>query len=767
MTKWNGRRFCIFIASALPLLAENDVPVTAEHQQVVVEEGPESVVPRQTVPDEAWTVVAPLRESEWRGDDYYGEHFHTVVPFRPYSAAYAASLRGQLTNNQTRQPPLQDKEIEEPIAETDVETVGGAVEETVERDDEGVTTTDDDSPADLEESSEQGGSEVAEGGTAEEESAANETPQEREAERVEFDYSSKSAGALILEKSPGWKGASNLLTSDKDQYAIIPCEETSKSVVISLSEDILVKVVVLADYERYSSTVKEFNLLGAQAVGKWVDLGNFTAKHGSGRQEFQLEEPSWARYLKIRILSHYGDEHFLTISQVSVHGSTMLEGFHQHWEDEQEELSNSEKEEEKAPESLEADTRAEGGDVEEESSPAGDEHALSTPPVNVREISDFAGNDICITQMDTVCPKDMNFEQLLFFYSSNTHFEKMSVLSSASVCRPSRVSVYGHVALPDVLPHSVASVSSLATKNSETISSQKVLSPDLNYEPSSIVESPMISQIQQLIKTASGIDVDLRKVNSLFHSQEVGDESLGEVMMDSNSIVEEENEAESGSADDISTTPKETTVELTEVKEPARVEVNSEELKLLHQALGRFPSSECLMSIDFVEFRKRAAASKAGVVGAGNGNAAGGATELQPIFKKLTDEIKTLQGTLSLQEDFLRDSIGCYQKVLVEILAEQEESSARMDQRIEDLERAINTYLGWVQFISNFVAVITSHAFAAIEKVQSFWFSLDSEDLSFLLGTGAMLVAVLVASRILIFSAGRWVKRRFGQKSKS
>lgn len=38
------------------------------------------------------------------------------------------------------------------------------------------------------------------------------------------------------------------------------------------------------------------------------------------------------RYLKFKFLSHYGDEFYCTLSQVKVHGSTMLESFQQDWQ---------------------------------------------------------------------------------------------------------------------------------------------------------------------------------------------------------------------------------------------------------------------------------------------------------------------------------------------------------------------------------------------------------------------------------------------------
>jgi len=35
--------------------------------------------------------------------------------------------------------------------------------------------------------------------------------------------------------------------------------------------------------------------------------------------------------LKFRFMTHYGSEHYCTLSQVKVRGSTMLQGFHQQW----------------------------------------------------------------------------------------------------------------------------------------------------------------------------------------------------------------------------------------------------------------------------------------------------------------------------------------------------------------------------------------------------------------------------------------------------
>ena len=156
-----------------------------------------------------------------------------------------------------------------------------------------------------------------------------------EPEQVLVDYASKISGAQILEKTYSIKGASNLLTGDKDKYSIAPCED-KKYVVVGLSEDILVKQIKLSNYERYSSRVKEFQVLVSQEYPVpneeyWESIGTYEAESKSGEQEFELETPSWARYIKFRFLSHYGSEHYCTLSQIKIHGSTMLQGFHEQW----------------------------------------------------------------------------------------------------------------------------------------------------------------------------------------------------------------------------------------------------------------------------------------------------------------------------------------------------------------------------------------------------------------------------------------------------
>ncbi|KAF0694812.1 Aste57867_14336 [Aphanomyces stellatus] len=140
-----------------------------------------------------------------------------------------------------------------------------------------------------------------------------------------MNYASKDSGATVLDHAPGTKGSVNLLVPDKDRYMLIPCANDKKWVVIGLSEDIHADAIVVANYEKFSSPIREFLILGSLSYPSetWIVLGNFTTVHKSGEQLFDFHEKHHVRYIKLRMMSHYGSEYYCTMSQVKVHGLTL------------------------------------------------------------------------------------------------------------------------------------------------------------------------------------------------------------------------------------------------------------------------------------------------------------------------------------------------------------------------------------------------------------------------------------------------------------
>lgn len=101
-------------------------------------------------------------------------------------------------------------------------------------------------------------------------------------------------------------------------------------IVIGLSEDILVTSVALANYEKYSSTVKEFQLLASTSfpTEEWINLGVYEAVPRLGEQYFNVTTSSvHTRYLKFKFLTHYDNEALCTLSQIKVHGTTVIASF--------------------------------------------------------------------------------------------------------------------------------------------------------------------------------------------------------------------------------------------------------------------------------------------------------------------------------------------------------------------------------------------------------------------------------------------------------
>lgn len=125
------------------------------------------------------------------------------------------------------------------------------------------------------------------------------------------------------------KGAGAILKENKDLYLLNECRVDKKFVVIELCQEIYVESVVIGNYEFFSSQFKEVRILVLDEYspsGKWWQLGDFAAENIRNVQLFEVTNPQiWARYLKLEVLSHYGNEYYCPISLVRVFGKTMMD----------------------------------------------------------------------------------------------------------------------------------------------------------------------------------------------------------------------------------------------------------------------------------------------------------------------------------------------------------------------------------------------------------------------------------------------------------
>lgn len=147
-----------------------------------------------------------------------------------------------------------------------------------------------------------------------------------------FSYSSFDAGATVLKTNKGAKNAKAILVENKDSYMLLECSAENKFVIVELSDDILVDTVVLANFEFFSSMIRQFRVSVSDRypvkADKWKDLGTFEAKNSRDIQPFLVQNPLiWAKYVRIEFLSHYGNEYYCPVSLLRVHGTRMLESW--------------------------------------------------------------------------------------------------------------------------------------------------------------------------------------------------------------------------------------------------------------------------------------------------------------------------------------------------------------------------------------------------------------------------------------------------------
>lgn len=147
-----------------------------------------------------------------------------------------------------------------------------------------------------------------------------------------FSYASFDGGATVLKASPGAKNPKAILVENKDSYMLLECAMENKFFVVELSDDILVDTVVIANFEFFSSMIRHFRVSVSDRypvkIEKWKILGTFEARNSRDIQPFLVENPQiWAKYIRVEIVSHYGNEYYCPVSLFRVHGTRMLDSW--------------------------------------------------------------------------------------------------------------------------------------------------------------------------------------------------------------------------------------------------------------------------------------------------------------------------------------------------------------------------------------------------------------------------------------------------------
>lgn len=146
-----------------------------------------------------------------------------------------------------------------------------------------------------------------------------------------YNYASSDCAARVLASNRGCKSSSAILQSQKDSYLRNLCAYSQKHVILELCQDIRIDTIVLANFEYFSSMVREFRVAVSRrypvAEDGWREVGRFMAENNRREQVFPVGGTGYARYVRVDFDSHYGNEYYCLLSVFRVFGKTMMEDF--------------------------------------------------------------------------------------------------------------------------------------------------------------------------------------------------------------------------------------------------------------------------------------------------------------------------------------------------------------------------------------------------------------------------------------------------------
>ncbi|KAI6092500.1 hypothetical protein F4821DRAFT_224188 [Hypoxylon rubiginosum] len=305
-----------------------------------------------------------------------------------------------------------------------------------------------------------------------------------------FSYASFDGGATVLKASPGAKNAKAILIENKDSYMLLECAMQNKFFIVELSDDILVDTVVLANFEFFSSMIRHFRVSVSDRypvkLEKWKVLGTFEARNSRDIQPFLVENPQiWAKYIRIEILTHYGNEYYCPVSLFRVHGTRMLDSW---------------KEADPAYLEGEDDASKTGTEGVEETAEASD-----APPeeVEVAEPSQPETQIVKMEQSDWMRYWDESYFSCNYPFNSTcaldeaenptSHPESEENDQKAAAAKPQPVETAEHSASSSSESHKVQSTSQTATESAKAASSSSSNETPVNTAGTNSTESTSTS----------------------------------------------------------------------------------------------------------------------------------------------------------------------------------------------------------------------------------------------------------------------------------
>uniref|UniRef100_A0A915PDQ2 SUN domain-containing protein n=1 Tax=Setaria digitata TaxID=48799 RepID=A0A915PDQ2_9BILA len=144
-------------------------------------------------------------------------------------------------------------------------------------------------------------------------------------------YASKECGAKVLFSNEEAENKNAVLNEkEADDYMRNPCERAEhKWLIIELCETIQPTVLEIANFELFSSGPQNVRISGSERYpsNDWIVLGDFIAENNREIQRFSIAARSYVKFLRLELLSHYGREHYCTLSLVRLLGISMVDEY--------------------------------------------------------------------------------------------------------------------------------------------------------------------------------------------------------------------------------------------------------------------------------------------------------------------------------------------------------------------------------------------------------------------------------------------------------
>ncbi|VDM44400.1 unnamed protein product [Toxocara canis] len=151
-------------------------------------------------------------------------------------------------------------------------------------------------------------------------------------EATQRNYASKECGAKVLFSNDEAENRNAVLNEkERDDYMRNPCERAHhKWLVIELCETILPTAIELANFELFSSGPQKVLVSASERYpsNEWITLGEFIAEDSREIQRFAIAVTRlYVKFIRVELLTHYGNEHYCTLSMVRVLGISMVDEY--------------------------------------------------------------------------------------------------------------------------------------------------------------------------------------------------------------------------------------------------------------------------------------------------------------------------------------------------------------------------------------------------------------------------------------------------------